>query len=98
MTCSMQWTLGHYDGRARGVGEHLSLFNVLNANLVRHVALPPVTHRTGGTSQGNPGAGTGGNPVVGTAAPTTSRDKVFAGLLTGAFVLLFGFFGWLITN
>jgi len=97
MTCSMQWTLGHYDGRARGVGEHLSLFNVLNANLVKYVN-PPLTHNTGGTSQGNPDAGTTGNPVVGTVTPATTGDKALAGVLTGTTAILLGFGGWLMIS
>ena len=71
MTCSMHWTLGTYDGRTRGVGEHLSLLNVLNANMVKYVP-PPLTHNTGGTSAGNPNAGTTGNLIVGTVQPATN--------------------------
>jgi mannan endo-1,6-alpha-mannosidase len=97
MTCSMQWTLGKYDNRPRGVGEHLSLFNVLNANLVQFVA-PPVTHNTGGTSQGDPNAGTQGNPAVGTVLPATTGDKALAGVLTGTCAILLGFGGWMMIS
>ena len=97
MICGMQWTLGHYDGRPKGVGEHLSLLNVLNANIVKFVA-PPVTHDTGGTSQGDPNAGTTGNPVVGTVQPATTGDKALAGILTATCGVLLGFGGWLMIN
>lgn len=97
MTCSMQWTLGKYDGRPRGVGEHLSLFNVVNANLIQFVGAP-VTHNTGGTSQGNPNAGTQGNPVVGTVLPATTGDKALAGVLTGTCAILLGFGGWMMVS
>jgi mannan endo-1,6-alpha-mannosidase len=97
MTCSMQWTLGTYDGRARGVGEQLSLFNVINSNLVKFVG-PPVTHSTGGTSTGNPNAGTTGNPVVGVVVPATTGDKALAGVLTGSCAILLGLGGWLMIS
>ena len=93
----MQWTLGTYDGRARGVGEQLSLFNVLNSLLIKYVA-PPVTMNTGGTSQGDPNAGTQGNPVVGTVMRATTGDKAFAGVLTGTTAILLGFGGWLMIS
>lgn len=97
MTCSMQWTLGHYDGRARGVGEHLSLLNVLNSNLVQYTA-PPVTNNTGGTSAGNPNAGTSGNPIVGTVTPATTGDKALAGVLTGTCAIMLGLGGWMMIS
>jgi mannan endo-1,6-alpha-mannosidase len=93
MTCSMQWALGHYDGRKRGVGEHLSLLNVLNANLVRDVA-PPVTEDTGGTSVGNPNAGMNGAPIIATVLPATKGDKILAGILTGTSAILLSLGGW----
>jgi mannan endo-1,6-alpha-mannosidase len=93
----MQLTLGMYDGQVRGVGEQLSLLNVLNANMVKYV-LPPLTHTTGGTSAGDPNAGTTGNPVVATAQPTTTGDKALAGVLTGSYVILLGFGGWLMIS
>ena len=92
MTCSMQWTLGMYDGQVRGVGEQLSIFNVLNANMVKYV-LPPLTHNTGGTSSGGPNAGIRVDPVA-IAIPPTKGDKAFAGVLTGSCVILLGFGGW----
>jgi Glycosyl hydrolase family 76 len=97
LTCSLQWTLGHYDGRARGVGELLSLLNVINANLVQFVD-PPVTHNTGGTSQGNPNAGTTGNPIIGTVPPATTADKAIAGVLTGTCAIILCFGGWMMIS
>lgn len=93
MTCSLQWTLGKYDGRARGVGELLSLLNVVNANLVKYV-VPPVTHNTGGTSEGNPSAGTQGNPAITPITPATTADKVTAGVLTGVCAIFLGLGVW----
>lgn len=96
-TCSMQWTLGNYDGRARGVGEHLSLLNVLNANMVKYVG-PPVTNTTGGTSAGDPNARTRGNPLLGTVQPATTGDKALAGVIAGSCLILLGFGGWLMIS
>jgi mannan endo-1,6-alpha-mannosidase len=93
MICSMQWTLGTYDGRARGVGEQLSLFNVINSNLVKFVA-PPLTNQTGGTSQGDPNAGTTSPTIPGTVAPATTGDEAFAGILTGTTCILIGLIAW----
>jgi mannan endo-1,6-alpha-mannosidase len=98
MTCSIQWTLGTYDGKPRAVGQQLSLFNVLNANLIKFVEAPPVTQNTGGTSQGNPNAGTTGNPKIGTVSPPTTGDKAFAGALTGIFGILIGVGGWMMLS
>lgn len=97
MTCSMQWTLGMYDGQVRGVGEQLSLLNVLNANMVKNV-LPPLTQNTGGTSAGDPYAGTTGNPIAATVQPATKGDKALAGVLTGSCVILLGLGGWLMIS
>jgi mannan endo-1,6-alpha-mannosidase len=97
MTCSMQWTLGHYDGRERGVGEQLSLLNVVNSNLVKFTGAP-VTHDSGGTSVGDPNAGSTGNPVIGSVTPATTGDKALAGVLTGSCAILLGLGGWLMIS
>jgi mannan endo-1,6-alpha-mannosidase len=93
----MQWTLGKYDGRARGVGEQLSLLNVINSNLVKFVGAP-VTHNTGGTSTGDPNAGTTSGPMPGTILPATTGDKALAGVLTGTCAILLGFGGWMMIS
>jgi len=82
-TCGLQWTMGaQYDG-SFGVGEQMSALEVIQSNLISKVA-GPVTNNTGGTSQGNPSAGTGGDsnsPGI-TVDPITTGDKVGAGFLT----------------
>lgn len=81
--CGLQWTKGTaYDG-SFGVGEQISALEVIQSNLITKVAAP-VTHNTGGTSKGNPSAGTGGDttaPGIQTGTITTG-DKVGAGFLT----------------
>jgi mannan endo-1,6-alpha-mannosidase len=98
MVCSLQWTTGKYDGTVKAVGEQLSVLNVLNANLVKYVN-PPVTNNTGGTSQGDPNAGTSsGSSAVGTVSPATTGDKALAGVLTGTTAILLGLGGWLMIS
>jgi len=88
-TCGMKWTTGTYDGLT-GVGQQMSALSVIQSNLVP-VTLPPVTATTGGTSKGNPSAGTNTNvgPTGLETAPVTTADKAGAGILTAVVILTF---------
>jgi len=82
--CGQKWTQGaQWDG-TMGVGQQMSALEVIQANLIDLVDVP-VTNKTGGTSQGNAGAGgsSGGssNPLLDTGA-VTGKDKAGAGVLT----------------
>ncbi|KAE8420298.1 glycosyl hydrolase family 76-domain-containing protein [Aspergillus pseudocaelatus] len=55
-TCGMKWTSGQWD-QSDDVGVQMSVLEVMQATLVGSVA-PPVTEDNGGTSKGNPSAGT----------------------------------------
>ncbi|MCJ1364553.1 hydrolase 76 protein [Acarospora aff. strigata] len=81
VTCGLRWTAGpKWDG-AFGVGEQMSALEVIQSNLISKVS-GPVTNSTGGTSKGDPAAGTGGDvSPIGTPDVTTG-DKVGAGFLT----------------
>ena len=82
-TCGLQWTMGStYDG-SFGVGEQMSALEVIQSNLISKV-VGPVTNNTGGTSQGDPSAGTGGDSNAPGIAqdPITTGDRVGAGFLT----------------
>lgn len=81
-TCGLKWTEGaKYDGSA-GVGEQLSAMEVFQTNLLTKVD-GPVTNSTGGTSKGNPAAGTGGSTQPGLPkGAITNKDRVGAGFLT----------------
>jgi mannan endo-1,6-alpha-mannosidase len=86
-TCGIRWTQPEWDGTT-GVGQQMSALEVIQSNLITKVA-GPVTNSTGGTSRGDPAAGTGGNNVVPIGVYTgaiTSGDRVGAGFLT-AFML-----------
>ena len=80
--CGLEWTKGSaYDGKS-GVGEQMSALEVIQSNLITKVA-GPVTNSTGGTSIGNPSAGTGGDrSPVGPTWTVTGGDRAGAGILT----------------
>lgn len=82
--CGMKWTQGaQWDGTT-GVGQQMSALEVIQANLITQ-ATAPLTNKTGGTSKGNPSAGTQGtdphNPT-GLTNPITGKDRAGAGILT----------------
>lgn len=84
ITCGTQWTNnGVWDGTF-GVGQQMTALEVIQANLIQQ-STAPVTHDTGGISQGNASLGTtdgnaDGNPVV--YGPVTTADKAGAAILT----------------
>ena len=100
--CGLVWTNnGVWDG-SQGVGEQMSALEVVQGLLVPQVKGPgPVTQATGGTSKGNPSAGTtpttwsGGHP----AGPVTGGDRFGAAALTAASVVLIcGVSLWIVTG
>jgi len=93
VTCGMKWfTNGVWDGNS-GVGEQMSALEVVQSQLIDYVA-GPVTNRTGGTSKGNPNAGShsNDNPLALDAIQT--GDKVGAGFLTTIVLILILFGAW----
>jgi len=81
VTCGMKWTTnGVWDG-SYGVGEQMSALEVVQSLMIDSVA-GPVQNDTGGTSKGNPNAGSHSedNPLVLDTIQT--GDKVGAGFLT----------------
>lgn len=85
-TCGLKWTTGTFDGLA-GIGEQMAALSVVQSLLLDEVP-GPVTGGSGGTSQGNPSAGTDAtNPSGPTLGPVTTGSKAGAGILT-TFVLL----------
>lgn len=82
-TCGLRWTEGaKWDG-STGVGEQMSAMEVFQSILITK-AEAPVTNSTGGTSKGDPSAGTGGTSGQPGLVPNavTKKDKVGAGILT----------------
>lgn len=84
-SCGTLWYSGKWDGTT-GVGQEMSALQVIQANLVKY-ARDPVTNGTGGTSIGNPSAGSSdANPTV-VLAPITSGDRAGAGILTAIIIV-----------
>jgi mannan endo-1,6-alpha-mannosidase len=82
--CGMKWTQGaKWDGTT-GVGQQMGALSVIQANLITNATVP-VTKGTGGTSIGNPAAGTQGtdeNNPNGNINTITQKDRAGAGILT----------------
>ncbi|BDD61681.1 hypothetical protein MAP00_006714 [Monascus purpureus] len=87
--CGLRWTRGaDYDG-STGVGEQMSALDVFQANLADRVP-PRVTNSTGGTSKGDPNAGTRNSDekFLGISEMKIAvGDQVGAGVLTSIFVV-----------
>lgn len=85
-TCGFQWSSGTFDG-VTGAGETMNVLSAVSARLVNNVA-GPVTNDTGGTSKGNPNAGSDSHDYSLEYPPATTADKAGAGILT--FLVLAG--------
>ncbi|KIH86846.1 mannan endo-1,6-alpha-mannosidase [Sporothrix brasiliensis 5110] len=83
-TCGFQWSSRAFDGSV-GAGQTMNVLAAVSSLLVDEVHAP-LTNQTGGTSVGNPNAGSGSvdNPTE--FAPITAADRAGAGILT-VFVL-----------
>jgi mannan endo-1,6-alpha-mannosidase len=56
----------------------------------------PFTNSTGGTSKGNPNAGSGSNHDVTLVKPATGADRAGAGVVTALILIgATGMFGWM---
>ncbi|KAH9826710.1 glycoside hydrolase family 76 protein [Teratosphaeria destructans] len=90
VTCGSTWLTGSWDGKY-GIGQQMNALEVVQGMLIDQVR-GPLTMFTGGTSRGNPSAGTegDGNPS-GKLKPITTADKAGAGILTA--LVLIGLLG-----
>lgn len=94
--CGLSWSKGAtWDGTS-GVGQQMAALEVIQSNLIQF-AKAPFTNSTGGTSQGDPGAGISDpsalNPSL--TAPVTTQDRAGAGVLTALMIILMlGGLGW----
>ncbi|KAI0106551.1 glycoside hydrolase family 76 protein [Hypoxylon sp. NC0597] len=93
-TCGFEWSSGTFDNSV-GAGQTMNVLGAVSSLLVGN-AKPPVTNATGGTSAGDPNAGSGSDSFTNTPAPITSGDRAGAGILT-AIVLASaaGTFAWM---
>lgn len=90
-TCGFRWTTGTYDGLT-GAGQQMNALGALISVLVAidpdAGAGAPVTNSTGGTSAGNPNAGTDSSVHAETAIVQT-KDRAGAGIITALLLLTF---------
>ena len=76
MTCGREWNTTTWDN-TYGVGEPMSALAIVQAMMIDVGDLAvPLSHKTGGTSQGNPSAGTGASGNTGTSGQSKATDKV----------------------
>lgn len=95
-TCGLKWTNGAAWDGSYGVGQQMAALEVIQSNLIQQVA-GPVTNTTGGTSKGNPNAGSKPAADILAPGPATTTDKGGAGFLTAVIcVSLVGMFWWMI--
>jgi mannan endo-1,6-alpha-mannosidase len=95
--CGLKWTEQKWD-KTKDFGQQMAALEVIQANLITRVAAP-VTDDDGGTSKGNPNAGTKPEKSIppGLDYDITTADKAGAGILT--FLVMIGIggsTGWLI--
>lgn len=84
-TCGAEWNSTTWDGTS-GVGQQMSSLSAIQANLLTTKNLkPPYTTKTGGTSKGDPSAGTSDGQT--SSLPTVYTDKVSTGDKAGAGIL-----------
>ena len=94
VTCGQKWTNGGVFDGSVGVGQQMCALEVIQANLVKN-ATPPATAATGGTSQGDPSAGTKGSPAVGPNPEIIGTgEKVGAWFLTIFSCIALGGMSW----
>lgn len=87
--CGEHWTAkSTYDGTT-GVGQQMSALSVIQSTLI-NFAPPLLTNSTGGTSKGNPSAGTGSKSSSDPFAvvPATNADKAGAGFVTALVIAM----------
>jgi mannan endo-1,6-alpha-mannosidase len=77
--CGLKWTQS-FDGTV-GAGEQMAVLEMIQSNLQPWVS-GPVTANTGGSSQGNPAAGGGGDNAGVTLDTISTSDRAGAGILT----------------
>jgi hypothetical protein len=74
------WWTGAAGPATLGVGQQMSALNVFNANMVKFMSTTVTTANDGGTSQGNPDAGTPSSDQLVTYVPREMDMADFVGL------------------
>jgi len=95
VTCGTKWYDGTWDG-TWGAGQQMSALEAVQSTLITQVA-GPLSNTTGGSSEGDVNAGTGGDSTAVDLGPVSTGDKAGAGILTA--LVLIGILGgawWMI--
>ncbi|CAK7245965.1 MAG: hypothetical protein STHCBS139747_007570 [Sporothrix thermara] len=79
-TCGFQWSSGAFGGSV-GAGQTMNVLGAVSSLLIDET-VGPVTNLTGGTSEGDPDAGSRSQDNPTEFAPLTTGDRVGAGFLT----------------
>ncbi|KAF4120092.1 mannan endo-1,6-alpha-mannosidase [Geosmithia morbida] len=92
--CGFSWSKGTFDD-SLGAGQEMSALGAFSALLLDDVAAP-ATAKKGGTSKGDPNAGSEANSFLDDQDRITTGDRAGAGILT--FLILgsaIGMYGWM---
>lgn len=95
--CGLKWTDQKWD-KTKDFGQQMAALEVIQANLITRVAAP-VTSDDGGTSKGDPNAGSKPPKSIPSSLshPITTGDKAGAGILTVLMMIgIGGSCGWMI--
>ena len=95
-TCGLSWSSGSYDGTV-GVGQQMAAMSAIFVNLLPLEDVgPPLTNITGGSSIGDPNAGSQSVSNPAALKPATTADRAGAGIVTTIIlVCVTGMFGWM---
>lgn len=96
--CGLQWTNGSSWDGSQGAGQQMAAMEAVLSNMVNFESLrAPVTVETGGTSVGDPSAGTRPKtPTIETQTPPTTADRAGAAILTITVIpLMMSIFVWM---
>lgn len=92
--CGFIWQDGKFDGKL-GAGEQMNVMSATSSLLIGK-ARGPVSKDSGGTSEGNPDAGTHSDDFRKHWKPITTADRAGAGILTAIFICgAGGLFAWM---
>jgi mannan endo-1,6-alpha-mannosidase len=96
-TCGLSWSKAPAWDGTQGVGQQMAAMSAVFVNLLPLQAVgPPLTNTTGGTSIGNPNAGSQSVADPAALKPATQGDRVGAGILTTLVLVgATGMFGWM---
>ncbi|KAK4199376.1 glycoside hydrolase [Triangularia verruculosa] len=95
--CGFKWSKKTFDG-STGAGQQMNVLGAVSSLLIGQ-SRAPVTNSTGGTSKGDPNAGSQSDNFKDKYLPPTTGDKAGAGILTVLILVsVVGTFGWMSTG